>query len=103
MPSLQSLAGTRGEDADHINALFVCWCALPPPPLLFCATLLEARAVKFKENYIVLFMELSSINSGALTLCERGAALMALLPAGLVLPAQSSLLTSAHGSAPHAV
>lgn len=41
MPSLQSLAGTRGEDADHINALFVCWCALPPPPppLLFCATL----------------------------------------------------------------
>lgn len=93
MPSLQSLAGTRGEDTDHIKALFVCWCALPPqppPPL----------PIRFKENYIVLFMEDNSINSGALML---RATLMALLPPGPVLPAQSSLLTSPYGSAPHAV
>lgn len=30
MASLQSLAGTGCEDTDHINALFVCLCALPP-------------------------------------------------------------------------
>lgn len=74
MPSLQSLAGTRGEDTDHINALFVRRCALTPlwvsaaapPSPIFRATLCEARAVKFKENYIVLFMEDNSINNRSL-------------------------------------
>lgn len=32
-------------------------------------------------------------------LCERGATLMALLPAGLVLPVQSSLLATPYSSA----
>lgn len=64
------------------------WC-----PLVFCVALYEACAVTFKENYIVLFMEDDSINRGALILCERGTAPPGLLPAGLVLPVQSSLVT----------
>lgn len=60
---------------------------------MLCATLCEALAVKFKANYLVLFMEDDSINSGALMLRERGATLQAALPAGLALPVQSSLLT----------
>lgn len=62
-------------------------------PLVVCIVLYDTCAVTFKENYIVLFMEGDSINGGALMLGERGAAPLSLQPAGLVLPAQSSLVT----------
>lgn len=52
---------------------------------MLCATLCEALSVKLKENYLVLFMEDDSINRAAL-----------MLPAGLTLPVQSSLLPLPH-------
>lgn len=57
MPSLQSLAGTRGEDADHINALFVCWCALPspPPPFILCHFMRGASRKVQRELYSIVY------------------------------------------------